>query len=212
MVGHLIGNRVKHLCSINIYMYYICICMSIHIYVLQIFSKFCLTKYSHSCELICSLSLNDRMQILNSLGCSFKLFYVLQFAIILCWYSEGKKLQLCNSTTHNLIRECLLNSFLRWITMVQAICLFSTLNCSEKYSFWVCLHLLDSYSYVIVKMMLKMLHSESVRKWIADTKKHSLYYYPLGQHYLKCCNAVLWYEAGNVCKYWRYVYHVLAQL
>lgn len=124
----------------------------------------------------------------------------------------GRKLQPCNSTIHNLMRECLLHSFLRWITVVQVSGLFSTLNCSKKYSFWVCLYLLDSYSYVILKMMLKMLHSKSVRKWIADTKKYSLYYHPLGQHFLKCCNAVLLYEEGNVCKYWRYMYQVLAQL
>lgn len=152
------------------------------------------------------------MQIVNSLGCSFKLFYVLHCAILICWYSEGMKLQLCHSTIHNLMRECLLLSFLGWITMVQVSCLFSTLNCSKKYSFWVCLHLLDSYSYVILKMMLRMLHSESVIKWIADTKKHSLYYHPLGLHFLKCCSAVLWYEEGNVSKYWRCMYQVLAQL
>lgn len=121
------------------------------------------------------------------------------------------KLQLCHSTIH-MMREYLLHSFLRWIIVVQVSCLFSTLNCSKKYSFWVCLHLLGSYSYVVLKMMFKMLRSESVRKWIADTKKHSLYHHPLGQHFLKCCNAVLWYEEGNVCKYWRYMYQVLAQL
>lgn len=70
-------------------------------HVLQIFPEFCLTKYLHSCELICFLSVNDMMQIVKSLGCSFKLFYVLHCAMVLCWYLEGMKLQLCNSTTYS---------------------------------------------------------------------------------------------------------------
>lgn len=112
----------------SLYMYYI--------YVLQIFSKFYLTIYLNSCELICSSSLMIWCRLdCKLLGRFFQtLLYIAPcYGFMLVF--GGMKLQLCNSTIHNLMRECLLHSFLRWITMVQVSCLFSTLNCSKKILF-----------------------------------------------------------------------------
>lgn len=140
----MIGKRVKHLYSyIQIDRYY------------KFCYRICLTKDWHSCELVLSLSPNGLTQIVNSSGFSLKLFHVLCCTIVLCWCSGGLKLQLCHSTVQILMRQCLLQSFLIWVTVVQVSYLFSTLNCSKTYSFWVCLLLLDSYIYAILKIVLK---------------------------------------------------------
>lgn len=199
MVGHLIGKRVKYLLSIHI-----CMCY-----------KFSHRILSDSTFTFLWTDLLSQSQWSDADCKLLGMFFQTLLCVALCYCFMlvfGGNEVATVSLHHTYDERVLLHSFLRWITVVQVSCLFSTLNCSKKYSFWVCLHLLGSYSYVVLKMMFKMLHSESVRKWIADTKKHSLYHHPLGQHFLKCCNAVLWYEEGNVCKYWRYMYQVLAQL
>lgn len=127
-------------------------------YITNFVTEIWLTKDLHSYELVLFLSLKGLMQTVNFSGFPLKLFRVLRCAIGVCWYSGwGVKLRLRHSTIQILMRECLLQSFPTWVTLVQASCLFSTPYCSKKYSFWVCLLLLVSYSYVILEIVLKKL-------------------------------------------------------